>query len=336
VFGQFLAGAYDGLVMAGTPAQASSGFFSLVLGKTGTFQADLTIGGVKSAFKGQFDAAGDATNNIVRKNLPTLQVVLQLLSVTNETDEITGTVSTNGVLAADLVADLAIFSRVNPCPLAGRYTFVLEPADNSDPTVPQGYGYGTLTVTALGSGQMQGVLGDGTKIAATFPVSGLGTWPLYVSLYANQGSSIGLVNFAASNTLTATVNWFKPPELKQHDYPAGFATAVTLTGGIYVPGKTIVAEGAQLTLGGGNLESNLVKNLVIDTHGNVAVSPTGGDKLTLKITPATGQFSGSFLDPADGKTPAKLGGLLLQSDGSGAGYFPGTNQTGFIMLVPVP
>ena len=337
VFGQFLEGTYDGLIIADTPAQTNSGLITLVLGKTGSFQASLTIGGVRSAFKGRFDASGNATNAVPRKNLNSLQVILQLLDVTNQTDQIVGTVS-DGVFTSELLADLAVFSKVNPCPFAGRYTFVLEPADDTDPSVPQGYGYGTLSVTTLGGGRMQGVLGDGTKITATFPVSGYGTWPLYISLYKKQGSSIGLVTIATNNTLTATVNWFKPAGSKGPDYPNGFTTAVTLTGAIYVPpadGGPPIAGSGQLTLGGGNLESNLVKNLVIDAQGNVAVSPAGSDQLKLKINATTGQFSGGFLNPAVGKT-SKFGGLLLQPDNSGAGYFLGTNQTGFVIIQPAP
>jgi uncharacterized repeat protein (TIGR03803 family) len=337
VFGQFLGGTYNGLAIAGSPAQASSGFLTLVLGKTGAFQANLTIGGVRSAFKGQFDTSGNATNTVARKNLNSLQVILQLLNVTNQTDQITGTVS-DGVFTSQLLADLAVFSKVNTCPFAGRYTFVLEPADDTDPSVPQGYGYGTLSVTTLGGGRMQGVLGDGTKITAAFPVSGYGTWPLYTSLYKKLGSCIGLVSIATNNTLAATVNWFKPAGSKGPDYSDGFTTAVTLAGAIYVPpadGGPSIAGSEELTLGGGNLESNLVKNIVIEANGNVTVSPTGDDQLKLKINPTTGQFSGGFLNPAVGKT-SKLGGLLLQSDNSGAGFFQGTNQTGFVIFVPSP
>ena len=185
---------------------------------------------------------------------------------------------------------------------------------------------------------MQGVLGDGTKLTATFPVSGYGTWPLYASLYNKQGSCIGLVTIATNSTLTATVDWFKPPEPKNLHYPDGFTTTVALSGGIYISpadGGPSIAGSGQLTLGGGNLESNLVKNLVIDAQGNVAVSPAGSDQLKLKINATTGQFSGGFLNPAVGKT-SKFGGLLLQSDNSGAGFFPGTNQTGFVIFVPSP
>jgi uncharacterized repeat protein (TIGR03803 family) len=336
LFGNYLLGTYNGLVFqSNSPSQASSGFIGLALNKTGAFAARLTVGGARSTFKGVFDSSGNATNTVARKNLSSLTVVLHLLAESNDTDQIVGTVS-DGVFTSDLLADLAIFTRLNPCPWAGQYTFVLEPVDNSDPTVPQGFGYGTLTVSTTGSGQMRGVLGDGTKIKGRVPVSGYGTWPLYASLYRNQGSCLGLVTFATNATLSATVDWFKPSAPTDRDYPDGFTTAPTLAGAIYVSpkagGPSIAASG-QLTLGGGNLESNLVKSVVIDANGNVTVSPADTDQLTLRINPATGQFNGGFLNPAVGKT-VKLGGLLLQIDNSGAGYFPGTNQTGFVIFEP--
>ena len=338
VLGRFLIGTYEGLAMqSSSPSNASSGFINLALGKTGSFAARLTMGGVRSSFKGTFDASGNSTNTVARKGLSSLQVILQLLDVTNETDEIVGTVS-DGVFTSDLLANLAVFSRVNPSPWAGDYTFILEPADDTDPTVPQGYGYGTLSISTTGTGQMRGVLGDGTKISSVVPVSGYGTWPLYVSLYKNQGSCVAWVMFATNHTLTATANWFKPAAPVDHDYPDGFTTSPGLTGALYVSPKNggpSIAGNEQLTLGGGNLQSNLVKSVVITANGGVTVSPAGSDELTLKINPTTGQFSGSFLNPAVGKT-TKLGGLFLQTDDSAAGFFLGTNQTGFVIFEPVP
>ena len=122
------------------------------------------------------------------------------------------------------------------------------------------------------------------------------------------------------------------------DYPDGFTTSPTIDGALFVSSKDggpSIAGSGQLTLGGGNLQSNLVKNVVIAATGKVTVSPTDTDKLTLKISPTTGQFSGSFIHPAIGKS-SKLNGLLLQDDNLGAGYFPGTNQTGFFVYEPSP
>ncbi len=56
VFGAFLPGTYNGLIMeTSAPVQASSGSISISLGNTGSFKANVSVAGVKSSFKGQFD-----------------------------------------------------------------------------------------------------------------------------------------------------------------------------------------------------------------------------------------------------------------------------------------
>ena len=338
VLGRFLLGTYGGLIIdSSSPSNASSGSISLALGKTGSFTARLTMGGARLNFKGAFDMSGNSTNTVARKGLSSLQVILQLLDVTNNTDQIVGTVS-DGVFTADLVANLAVFSRANPCPFAGNYTFVLEPADDTDSAVPQGFGFGILSVSATGSARMRGVLGDGTMMSSSATIGADGTWPLYVSLYKNQGSCIASVTIDTNHLLAASANWFKPVSPLDHDYPDGFTTSPNLTGAPYVSPKNggpSIAGSGTLTLGGGNLQSNLVKSVVIAANGNVTVSPADVDKLTLKVNPTTGQFSGSFVNPAVGKS-TKVSGTFLQSDGSADGFFQGTNQTGFVTIEPDP
>jgi uncharacterized repeat protein (TIGR03803 family) len=331
VFGQFLPGSYSGLVMqTNPPTQASSGSISLVFSKTGSFAAKLTMGGVRSAFKGRFDTSGNSTNTVTPKGSSPLTVILQVMPVTNGTDQIMGTVS-NGTFAAQLAANLAIFSKENVSPWVGAFTFALPPADSTNSAAPQGYGYGTLTVTSSGSGSLKGALGDGTKISGKFPVSGYGTWPLYNSLYKNGGSCIGWVTFAESNTLTGTVYWFKTAASGDQFYPAGFSTTNALTGDIYVP--PAAAANGQLTLGGGNLTTNIAISVSIDAKGTGTASPAGSNDLKLKIQPKSGQMSGSFLDPTIGKA-VKFNGLLLQNSGVASGYFLGTSESGFVTFVP--
>ena len=332
VFGAFLPGSYNGLVMVtNAPAQASSGLITLVLSKTGSFAADLTVGGVKSTFKGQFDSSGNSTNTVTPKNQSPLTVILEAAAVSNATDEIVGTVSDGGTFTAQLVANLAVFSAVNTSPWVGAFTFALAPADSSDTTVPQGYGYGTLTVTSVGSGSLKGVLGDGTKISGKFPVSGYGTWPLYDSLYKNNGACIGWVTFNQDNTLSGTVYWFKEAGSAGPLYTNGFSTTNSLAGDIYVP--PAAAATGQLTLGGGNLTSNIVISVSISAKGTGTASPVGSNDLKLKVAPTTGALSGSFLDPTIGKA-VKFEGLLLQSSGAAFGYFLGTSESGFVTFEP--
>jgi uncharacterized repeat protein (TIGR03803 family) len=333
----FPGGTYSGLAFqTNTPTHASSGFISVALDNTGSFSARLTMGGARSTFRGTFDTSGNATNTVRRGKQTALQTIFHLSEIPG-TNAIVGTVS-DGVFTAELLADLAgTFNvRTNACPWTGRYTFALAPADTNDASVPQGYGYATLIVSKKGSGRLQGVLADGTPIRSTVPVAAIGTWPLYNTLYKNQGSCLGSILLSTNTAIDATVAWFKPAGGRF--YPAGFTTSLATTGSLYVSptaGGPSVATNAVLTLGGGNLASNIVKNIAIDAAGNVTVSPVGDDNLTLLITPTTGQFSGSFSSAGSHKAIA-FNGLLLQIDHSGAGFFLGTNQSGFVLIEPSP
>jgi hypothetical protein len=84
-------------------------------------------------------------------------------------------------------------------------------------------------------------------------------------------------------------------------------------------------------LGGGNTPSNIVKDVVISSNGLVTVSSPASDQLVLSLVPTSGQFLGSFFNAAINKRVA-LNGLLVQTNNAGAGFFRGTNQTGFVIL----
>jgi len=332
-----LRGTYNGLaIQTNAPSHANSGSLKLVLSKRGSFAANLTMGGVKAAFKGQFDASGNATNTVLRKGQDSLQVVLHL-NLSGDSDQITGMVVASGAFTSGLLADRAVvYGKTNPCPWAGTFTAVLEPPDPSDPAIPQGYGYGKLIVAATGRGTLSGVLGDGTKIKGSVPVSNHGTWPLYDALYNNQGACIGWVTFDTNDTLKAAVDWFRPAMPTSDYYPAGFTTNVALVGEKYVSpsaGGPSPAGNRQITLGGGNLPSSIVKTVSVDAVGNVVVPEPNGENLRLTLQPATGQFNGSFTHPALNKTTS-FKAIALQSDNSGAGMFLGTNESGYVILVP--
>ena len=82
-----------------------------------------------------------------------------------------------------------------------------------------------------------------------------------------------------------------------------------------VQGGPTVAGNAQVTLGGGNLSSNIVKSVVIDSNGVVTVSNPGPDNLALSITPSTGLFSGGFTNLDINKIEF-FTGYLLQTNRS--------------------
>ncbi len=332
------AGNYNGFVVqTNAPPQESSGGLNLNLKSNGRYIARLTVGGVRSTFKGNFDGAGNSTNTVTRRGLTSLQVIMQT-DLFNDANGITGTVS-DGVFTSEVFAVVASFSRTNRCPFQGYYTMVFAPADSSDPTVPQGYGYGTLTVSRSGRSSLRGVLGDGTKMGVSIPVSEDGVLPLFELLYKNHGSCIGSIALSTNSQFAAAVDWFKPPVATDRFYTNGFTTALMVTGAVYVSpfskGPPLPQSGT-VTLGGGNLAGNIMETVAIDSNGIVTVTSTNAnDKLAVQLVPATGQFSGSFLDAGINQT-FTFNGSLVQTNYLGAGVFLGTNESGFVTFDPGP
>ena len=197
--------------------------------------------------------------------------------------------------------------------------------------MPQGDGYATFTVTASGSGALAGTLADGTALSLTMPVSSHGTWPLYKLLYTSKGAAVGWLNISPSNTVNAVVDWFKPP-VRSGRYAAGFNTALTLAGTRVPPSSGIGTW--QLTLSGGELSSNLVHTATVSTSGAAVVTPADAYKLKLKVTTATGKFTGSFVHPFNKKT-ITFNGLFLQApENDAGGFFLGPNTSGAVTLAP--
>ena len=329
------------IIQTNAPSNASSGSIKLKLSERGTFTASLTLGGVRTSFKGKFDGGGNSTNTVTSKQLDPQHLLMQLSIFTASNDStansITGVLS-NGTFTSALMAGVASSDRTNRCLVRGNYTFILAPADRNNPTVPQGYGFGTLDVQRNGQTRMTGSLGDGTAISLNVQASLDGNWPLYKTLYKNQGSCVGWVTLSTNSPVSSSVDWFKPPMPGDRLYPAGFTTSAALDGGIFVSpvsGGPAIAGTGTLTLGGGGLAANIVKNVLIETNGTITVSPPGNDKVTLTINMATGEFGGSFLHPAINQT-SRFAGQFVQTNTFGAGFFLGTDRSGFVTIELTP
>jgi hypothetical protein len=131
--------------------------------------------------------------------------------------------------------------------------------------------------------------------------------------------------------VSAVVDWFKPVAGSGR-YSAGFNTALTLSGTKLTPPAGIGTW--QLTLSGGELPSNLVRTATITGTGAASVTPADGYKLTLRVTPTTGKFTGSFLHPATKKTVSFNGLFLQPPEDEAGGFFLGPNTSGAVTLEP--
>ena len=346
-FTAFPGGTYTGLAMQTNDlTAASSGFLNVNLRFTGYFTAKLTMGNKSSSFNGTLDVSGNSTNTVPPHGANPQQVIFHLNEAGGETNQIVGTVS-NAAFNSELLADRAgvfanpsgLYPNTNLCPQTGSFTFIIAPVDTNDTTVPQGFGYGTMTVQKLGHLHLKGVLGDGTSFAASGPISGIGTYPIFCLLYNQKlGSCLGRITFPTTNSFSGTLDWFKP-QTNARFYPAEFTTTPTIQGAAYIPpskGGPTVAGTAQVTLAGGNLLSNIVKSVVIDSNGVVTITNPGPDNLSMTIAPSTGLFRGGFTNSDINKIAFFTGYLLQTTNQFGAGIFFGTDQTGYVLLQSIP
>ena len=63
------------------------------------------------------------------------------------------------------------------------------------------------------------------------------------------------------------------------------------------------------------------------------VTTIGADALTLKFTPKTGRFTGTFKLPAGGR-PVSVNGVMLQTPVTGEGFFLNDGQSGAVRIEP--
>jgi hypothetical protein len=161
-----LKGTYNGLLVGSQDVLGSRGSVSLTVTSTGSFTGSIYVGGRKYSAAGALNSSG-AFSGLLKGGKGQSNVPLTLqLDLSGATMEITGkAVLSNDTLV--LGAFLTPFTATAPAPQAlgsrsgAKYTLALP-----HPTgLPQGDGYGTVTVSPTGAVRFAGVLGDGTTVS---------------------------------------------------------------------------------------------------------------------------------------------------------------------------
>ena len=316
-------GVYNGLVRPGLFDQNTTGFFTLTSTSTGAFSGKLNLGAATMSFTGHFDLTGLAHLTIQRKGKPLLTMDLQV-DFTGS-NQVTGTIS-DGTFTSNIVADHSVFDGRNATsPDAGSYTALLRPV--SGLTTASGYGFATIVVGANGVARFAGSLADGTAVTLSATISKDGVLPIYLLLYKNLGALSGTVAFSeqGKNDASGSLDWFRPAAGAK----PGINVSVDLVAAIYqnTAPVLVLANGA-LKISGPAL-GPLTRSITIGNDNKVIVTPGSPDlKLSVKITPATGLFTGKFTPP---NAPARsFSGVVQQGEGIGAGFFTGPNDSGAV------
>ena len=325
-------GKYSGLFYESDRVRhLTSGLFSMQLAAKGQFTAKLLTGGKAYSFSGAFKSDGASLNSIPRSGSNPLVVALQLDLVGGET--LSGQIG-DGLWTAELLASRTPYSKTNPAPQAGTYTFVIAGTADSA-TEPGGNGFGTVVVSASGNVVFKGTLGDATAASQKAQLSSGGLWPLYLSLYSGNGSMLGWLTFAnqATDDITGRVNWIKSAQPGARLYPTGFETQREAIGSVYNPpskGRPVMNfSNAELILENGGLFQNITNSFSLDA--NSKVTNQSSNKMNLSFTLSSGLFKGSVVIPGSAKG-VRVRGAVLSKQTNAFGFFSEGAQSGSAFL----
>jgi hypothetical protein len=329
-------GSYNGLFREEVAVRhESSGFFNAITTDAGAFTAKILLAGKPVSFSGKFALDGKWTNTIPRAGTNALNVLL-CLDLENGTDQITGTLSEGGNWTANLTADRA--GRSGATNFNGKYTFIV-PGDVDPAASPGGDSFGTVTVTG-GAVRFSGMLADGTPVRQKVPLSKNGHWPLYVPLYAGNGSIFSPVTFTldpqADDALSGSVTWTKPMLDTAKHYSNGFAIFSGAVGSRYRAPTNSTDSILRFPDGlaafiGGNLVEPFTNHFVL-TNATKVIN-LSNNRLVMTFVPSSGLFNGVVTDPNSTRSiPFK--GAVHQKGRYGAGFFLGTDQSGRVRLEP--
>ena len=334
------AGTYAGLFYeADAVHHENSGWLRLSVSRRGTYSGRVLIGAKSRVFSGVFTPDGTTSTELRLTGGTKLGVALTLQT---NTAQVTGTIS-NSAFVAELLADKVLtYKSTNPCPLAGRYTLLIDP-DGEGVGTPAGTGYGVATVGSRGNVTLLGTLPDGRTITQTSFVSTNGVWPLYERLYGNRGSLLGWINFADRPTddFHGLVSWTRPGIKGGRSHLGGFTNDALMVGSRYAtpPASTnTVLQFTNNSLGvmaffGGSVPSPFTNSITLLPRAKVTNQST--NRLLMNFNLPWGRFVGLVRDPGSGALH-HFKGAVLQKANYGAGFFIDRTGVGRVYFGPAP
>jgi hypothetical protein len=303
-----LIGSYTGIITRDATANGGLGArLTLTTTGTGTYTAKITKG------------ATTLTSAVGFLNVTTPQVTVtlggQLLSLTlNAASNLVS--GKHG--AADVDGWRSTWNAINPATnRVGYYSVGINLTDTNDigaPTIPQGSGYASFSVTALGVLTVAGKTSDGSAISSAGFIGPNGEIAVYTPLYTNLGSIVGKLTLAedplaafADNTASGTLTWSKPLNTARA-YKDQFGPVTLAVYGKYLAANTTSVILGLPSAGTATLDFTEAGTAPSATNPDISfsyssanvvtvpafVSGNNPGKTTLTINKSTGVVSGSI------------------------------------------
>jgi hypothetical protein len=331
------AGTYNGLFyVAGAVGAESSGMLGgLTVGTSGTYTGKLYIGGTNYGVGGNFDLAGDASNQITRAaNLGPVSLAMHL-NWNSAPPQITGTVqgTNGGAWTAELTNELA----GSNLPSA-EYTMLIPPGAGAPANSPGGDGYALIS-NHLGAITVTGALADGASFGQNIAESESLHLPFYATPYTNGGLLLGWLDLSGGAP-AGSLTWIRPTAAGGF-FTNGYTNFVTVLSSAWTnlgPNTPAISfpNWAILNVSYGVPSTGLAFMVDLNTTNALVregIAPT--NSFTGSIAPKTGLLRITFGNGNGTNTTAGTG-AALQNANAGGGFFITTTNAGAISLTPLP
>ena len=355
--------------LGGASTKANEGFVTVnVNSTTGAFTGQASIDGVTQAITGKMFGNGDTSFTVGTNVQHYIAVGSRYLVLSYDFDEHSyvqarffdaedNIVSSGWADRCYYSATRKVGSTLLNSASSGSYNFVIPAKDQVDSggdpvdthTYPQGYGFGSFTLSNLGTVTFSGTLADGTAFSGTSNVAWGNEIPLYALLTTPGASTkngvltgtLYLSPFSSDTDVVGTnLLWIRPASavaLYTSGWPNGikvdlagtkYNKAKTASAVLVTPAKNISLGNAYLQFNDGKLVANSDPELVsisytaFNIDGNTVTKNSATDFTTTLSCATGGAFVGTFTpnwsSPAATKPAFK--GILLDKGANHAGF----------------
>lgn len=335
-------------------SNATVGFLTGTLTASGGFTGRLLIDGLSQPIAASFYGDGSAVFRVGAKRQSYLNIGSRVLTLSFDNGAIIAVV-TNGSSISEGTATRAIYSTDNKVPGAllnlttkGFYTLRFRTRSAPASSYPQGHGFATISVSNTGGVAFAGTLADGTAVTASSALVGADNCPFFIPLITpgataavKGGSFSGVLAFDIiqddSDVTGTDLLWLRSAAASAAIklYHAGWPNGIhvdAIGAQYFAAGKVqdALALGnadsmngnAELRFTGGKLSQDITRTN-FNVVGNAVVKiPASDSTFTLRLTAATGAFSGTFTPqwPSPAATNPTFKGIFIQKGASKGGY----------------
>ena len=324
-------GSFHGLIDRAASNEELGGSVLLTISSTGAVTGKIIHAGRSYSFLSKLSDLPNATRTIVPTTITGTPAITATFTLTEATGVITGTVSSANVQAKRMIPVLPATQ--------GRYNLGFSPtlADSTNPALPQGSGFGTLTIGGTGTATWVCRLGDNNASGLVFTsvsgINGDSTVPLHQSLYAvGSGSAQGWLTISGAQIITEqSFDWLKlnkPGNSTSRSYKTGFALHnLEADGAKYVKPAAhqrvlgLSTDAAELEFTMGGLPATITQALSLPATNVPSITLPNPNTVTLKLDLTLGTFSGTFIVPGSPARTVNYLGVLLPHVNQGIGQF---------------